>query len=294
MFFAFSQLARAYRNVPIFFRKPGVGWRVFPFIFTYTKRYLSEVVRYQKQVRSSPTPPSMGELRLTVILISYRRVANMATLTENFLRLPFVERVVVSNNNPKYRIRDWIRNKDPRLILIDQHKKTGPGIRFDLARNYLSDYYLTVDDDIFLTPEQVHQLFVHLVDQPTYLHGIFGQQYVGREQVPAQFSGWKCSITRSNTEVDVLNRVYAFTQQHLETYFQRISDLGLGEGSEIFNGEDVILSACGDGRPHIHDLGPWLDCILEGDPGIALHQTTPAFMVEREALHLKLQSLCGA
>ncbi|MEM7584687.1 MAG: hypothetical protein AAF560_14955 [Acidobacteriota bacterium] len=294
MLFAFRQLAKAYRNIPIFFRMPQVRWRVFPFLFSYTRRYLSEVTRYQMQLWSGPEPQPMGDLRLTVVLISYRRIANMDTLTKGFLRLPFVDRIIVSNNHPKYRIREWIRSDDPRLILMDQPKKTGPGIRFDLARDFPADYYLTVDDDIFLTPQQIRRLFEHLVDQPETPHGIFGQQYVGRGEVPPQLWGWKCSVTRIDTEVDVLNRVYAFTREHLNEYFRHIAELGLGKGSEIFNGEDVILSASGKGRPRIHDLGPWLDCILEGDPGIALHQTTPSFMVEREALHLELQRINGA
>lgn|GEM_PF-781088 len=289
MFFTIRQFTTALKSLPTYYRIPGVRWRVVPFAALRAWTYFTEAARYLWTLRRDPPPVYDGEERLTVVLMSYERIANMAPLVAACLQCPFVERVVLSNNNPAYRIARWVRSKDPRLTLIDQPEATRPGIRFDLAREFPADFYLTVDDDLFLSPVQIRDLFVALVDQPTVPHGIFGQCYIGREATLPQLFGWQNNFQREDTSVDVLNRVYALHRQHIERYFAFLEALDIQNSREIGNGEDVIVSQTGDGAPRIHDLGPWFDCILADDPHIALHHVVPDFMRAREELFLDLR-----
>lgn len=287
--FMIRQFVRTLRSVPAYYRLPGVGWRVIPLTLLVGARYFKNALRFFWRLRVESVPEYVGDERLTVVLLSFDRIANMSALVDVFLRLPFVDRVVVSNNNPEYRIRDWVTVDDPRLELIDQPETTKPGIRFDLARERGSEYYLTVDDDIFLTPRQVHELFVHLVESPETLHGIYGQRYVGRDQVPSHLYGWRNNVSREERDVDVINRVYGLTREHLDRYFAVLEARGIEKSAEIGNGEDVLLSVSSGRSPRIHDVGPWLDCISEYDPRVALHLVLSDFMEHREGLFLELR-----
>src|SRR5438034_5776357 len=103
--------------------------------------------------------------QLKLILLSYARPANVDLLVR-LCCIDSVDRIVVSNNNPRYRVRDIVRVRDPRLVLIDQEDHVKPGIRFVLARDEPSDLYIAIDDDVFLTPSQLRLLVEKLAAEP--------------------------------------------------------------------------------------------------------------------------------
>jgi hypothetical protein len=90
--------------------------------------------------------------------------------------------------------------------------------------------------------------------------------------------------------VDVLIGAYAFTRQHLDRMFAIADTLGIGRMSDLRNGEDVLLSFAGAGRPRIHALGPFLTCASESAPGVALWQTHGNFWDERVRLFERAQA----
>lgn len=271
-------------------RHPGV----YPF-FPLRSAYVAQYALWQLELLRTLPPVAPGEPKLTVILLSYNRVRNMQPIVRGLLRSGVVERIIVSNNNPSYRIGEWISLRDERLELVDQPHKTAPGIRFEFARKAPGSYFLSVDDDVFLTPRQVQRLFQELRANPRMPHGIQGENYVGMNAPPGPGQKvrripWDLGLQRAERETDVLNCVYAFTREHVEEMFRLAGQLGR-DVATLGNGEDILLSCSGQGRPRIHDLGRVLMCLSAHQLGVATYRTREHFFQEREELLFSLRAL---
>lgn len=252
--------------------------------------YLYRYLRWRREVRRSSRLTISGPEKLTVILLSYRRVRNMEPIVEALLRAEFVEKIVVSNNNPEVRIADWIRLRDGRLHLIDQPRQAACGIRFELARAEPGRFFLCIDDDVLLSPEQVKRLFLALIARPEAPHGIQGENYVGesKQTFPPY---WRVDLKGYEGQVDNINTVYGFTRDHLAEMERLAGVLELGSVAELGNGDDVLLSASGTERPYIHDIGPVALCLSSHRIGVATWATRPRFFTDRKVLFLKLRAL---
>ena len=75
-----------------------------------------------------------------------------------------------------------------------------------------------IDDDTFLRPDQLRQLFSALVTDPSAPHGIQGETYQGPTE-ESSHHGWKPGL-RGNRRVDAINRAYFFTREHLEELYR--------------------------------------------------------------------------
>jgi hypothetical protein len=204
------------------------------------------------------------------------------------LQNDFVRKVVVSNSNPKVRIREWIKPSDPRLSLIDESMATLPGHRFVLAEREQGEYFLSVDDDIFLSPCQWARFFERLALDDEVPHGIAG--HVFQPGVISSNGSPFHHFEFVEKEVDVLIGAYAFTRRHLRQVFALASELDLGCLSSVGNGEDILLSFAGNRRPWIHALGHPLLCASTSLPGVALWKTREAFWGERQKLFERMLS----
>jgi glycosyltransferase involved in cell wall biosynthesis len=266
--------------------------------FPGRRAYFKHFFRWQYDAFFGPRQPAEGPQRLTVILLSYKRVRNMQPLVRSLLKADFVDRIIVSNNNPDYRIRDWIRLRDERIHLIDQPVRRAPGIRFALAKDEPGEYFLSIDDDSFLHPAQIQGLFRELVARPGSPHGIQGELYLGTEgpREPGERMthldrhGFKVNVCYREQQVDILNRVYAFTREHVNEMYRLGSRLGLEMGA-IANGEDILLSASGQDRPYIHDLGVVGECLSGIQKGVSTWRSRQDFFKERADLFLTLRGL---
>jgi hypothetical protein len=236
--------------------------------------------------RPAPTPNCDGR-KCVVVLLSHNRPQNLQILVRGALQNRFVSKVVVSNSNPKFRIADWVRVRDPRLRLFDESKKTLPGRRFELADQEDGGYFLCIDDDIFLTPTQWAKLFMCLLQDESVPHGITGHIY----DRAATFSNGSHfhHFEFVEKEVDVLIGAYAFTRNHLREVFALAQALEMGPLSGVVNGEDILLSFAGAGRSRIHDIGRPLLCASTSLPGIALWKTREVFWEERERLYERIR-----
>ena len=117
--------------------------------------YLSEYIRWQWDAHFVPVRVlEERPIRATVILLSYKRVRNIQPIVRSLLKASCVGKVIVSNNNPDLRLDDWLRLRDDRVQVIDQPVRRFPGVRFELARQDGGEYFLTLDDDVFLFPRQ--------------------------------------------------------------------------------------------------------------------------------------------
>ena len=184
---------------------------------------LSRDIRIRHHSATSAPTVGLGiadDEKLTVILLNHQRPQNIGQVARYILRAGFVNRLVISNGNQAYPIDRYVGIEDSRLVLIDHDEPTGPGISFELARQYRSRYYLRVDDDIFLDPAQLQWLYWCLRQSPNVPHGIFGAAFSAGKN-PAK--EWPFDHRRyCNGPVDILNGLFAFTRDHLERIFEAL------------------------------------------------------------------------
>ena len=191
------------------------------------------------------------------------RMRNLEPLIRSILNCTFVDKLIVSNNNPEVRICERVRVRDPRLTLLDQPTRRGPGYSWVLADGEQGEYFLSIDDDVLLYPEQVARLFEHLVKRPGVPHGLAG--VCGSKYVSCQ-----------EQEVDNLYVVYAVTRAQVRRYLEyarRIVQAGLASQDDVeLWSDDILLSRTGSSRPVIHDTGFLLQALTCYHPQIALHK----------------------
>jgi hypothetical protein len=241
-----------------------------------------------RRTRPARAPVRVDDRHITVLLLSYARPANMDLLVRLALRTDAVQRVVVQNNNPSaYRIADVVALRDRRVELRDAPAPTRQGARFLLARAHPSAYYATVDDDVFLSPDQLTTAFEGLLRFPESTHGVRGKIFVGSAYPPWPFRTARDGV---EAEVDILNNVYLFTAAHLDEYFRLTRDLGIDDHGAFGNGEDIVLSFSGSRRPRISPVGPVVECASSALPGIATWASHPGFYEERWKLFSTLRA----
>lgn len=233
-----------------------------------------------------PDTPLLG-----VILLSYKRPANVEWLVRSYLRCSFVGKIIVSNNNPEIDLERLAPSlADPRVKLIRQPVATRQGVRFPLALEHAGDleYFLSPDDDCFLYPHQIESLYRRLLAQPEIPHGIAGEV---RRPVKDMKSYPFAIGVRGDEEVDHLTELYLFTAQQARTALEIYQQLGWHDAARVGNGEDIVLSFSGRGKPRIHRYGRRLRCNSAWAEGIATWSSHQNFFAERAMIHGKLRKL---
>jgi hypothetical protein len=256
------------------------SWRHKLWILVEALMLLIRYWRLQIDLLFAPKSITTLEKNCVVILLSHNRPQNLSLIVRGTLRTGFVGKVVVSNSNPKVHIADWIDERDPRLLLIDEDRSTQPGHRLVLARQHGTKHILAIDDDIFLSPTQWKRLFGYLVSDETVPHGITGNIY--RPGTRSSNGSPFHHITGVERDVDVLIGAYAFTCEHLERVFALAAAIGIGDVSLVRNYDDILLSFGGGGRPRIHAIKPALLCASASLSGVALWKSDEQFWDERE------------
>src|SRR6184192_258478 len=217
----------------------------------------------------------IGGKTCAVVLLTHNRPQNISLLVEGALRNGFVTKVIVSNSNPKVKIRDWVTSTDSRLLLVDETRPTQPGHRLVLARQTGAEHVLAIDDDIFFTPEQWKNFYGLLLADEQCPHGIIGQLY--RPGTTSSNGSPFHHVAGRDAEVDVLIGAYAFTSEHLKRVFEVAAKIGISDLSQVRNYDDVLLSFGGTKPPRIHPLKPALVCASESLPGVALWKSDQEF-----------------
>jgi len=209
--------------------------------------------------------------RATVIILSYKRPDNIGPIVQSALLCGFVDRVIVSNNNPDIDLRRYLAAHDPRLELRQQQQRLGPSYRYELARQCDADYFICIDDDVFPSPWQLRRLFRSLVEDPAVPRGAFGQVYVPSKNILRKKRLAIRPLRDQTQPVDVILQVHAFTRRHLAAYFSLLERLGIAN-ADVHSSEDVIISFTGTGRPVLQDVGHLFMCPTRRAPGIATHR----------------------
>ncbi|QIR37993.1 glycosyltransferase family 2 protein [Tolypothrix sp. PCC 7910] len=240
------------------------------------------------QLNQPRTKSKFTDKTCVVVLLSHNRPHNMNILVKGALHQNFVSKVIVSNSNINVRITDWIKIKDSRLVLIDETIPTQPGHRFVIADRENSNYFLSIDDDILLMPNQWVTFFDRLVADDEVTHCLTGNVYLP-EKVASNGSPFH-QVTGIEQDVDVLVGSFAFTRKHLERMFALANSLGIHQMTNVRNGEDILLSFAGIRSPRVHNVGHIWSCASSSLPGVALWQTHQNFWEERISIFEKAQN----
>jgi hypothetical protein len=213
---------------------------------------------------------SLPDSKKLTVLITYFNPARMSRIDHqlrNIFKCSFVERVIISNHNPDVNIRDRIRVKDRRLIILNQPVRQGCGYRWQIANEFNPEYLVVIDDDLFIFPGQLTKLFKFLLAEPEIPHGVSGIN-----DLPDGSYEFR---NRENREMDFLCEIYALTNEHLGHYMKIYTELSSNEqiiGIVNSTTDFIILSHTGSFRPKIHDLGRLFREQTFKTEGIAVHK----------------------
>jgi hypothetical protein len=236
-----------------------------------------ETLRWKWVLNShfGPRVRSRIDPKATVIIPSYhgRRARNVAPIVRSALKYDGTERVIVSNNNPRIRIEDWVEVRDRRVTLINQPVRRGCGYAWTIAAGEEAEFFAIIDDDRLVYPQQLAVLVERLVEQPACPHGLVGAFADGTR------------VQRQEAEVAWLYSIYAVTKAHVRRYHDYVAEIRAGnyaaDDSIEFWGDDIIISQSGTQRPRIHDVGPLIRCSTWNAPGVATWRE-PEFEKRRE------------
>lgn len=227
--------------------------------------------------------------RLSVVLPSYARPRNIDLILSAAVGCDFVAEIIVSNNDPSAPLARMIRVRDPRIRIVEQPRRTPASVRFDLSRDAAEPWILAIDDDVFPSSRQMLELFRRLVAAPHAVHGYGGEVW---GDPPAAATYRAVRRPRGTVAVDTLMWAFAYTRDHVETYFDMLSRLGI-DNAELKSSEDVPLSFAGRGPALIHGVGRLCRCPSESEPGIATWKR-PGFFEHRRELVARCRALQAA
>ena len=247
--------------------------------------YILQSISFRWQLFAAKRIDFPDRPRLTVILTSFKREANIPFILESVLSLPYVTEVILTNNNPGRKIDLRRFANDPRLLVYNQKQPTACGYRYDLALRSGGERFIVIDDDIFLSPQQIDLLYSQFLENPSKLHGVQGQNWNGGTESSLPFP------VVGESEVDVLNRIYVLDRSSLETMYRVLAKFGIKDSSKIHNAEDIFVSFSGTAKPQIHAIGKWVDCPTGYKNDTAIYLNRPHFQQERNLIFNQLKLL---
>ena len=86
------------------------------------------------------------------------------------------DQIVLSNNNPHIDILDYVHPAPGVLTILQQKERWEPVKRFCIAREMQSQFYACIDDDLFLTSDQIDSMVEGVAADPGVPHGVWGER----------------------------------------------------------------------------------------------------------------------
>ncbi|OGJ61395.1 hypothetical protein A3A67_05140 [Candidatus Peribacteria bacterium RIFCSPLOWO2_01_FULL_51_18] len=246
--------------------------------------------RWTRRIMREDLPDKDAKPDTVAIIESFKRPQNIELLARLYLKIPFISKVIISNNNRLIRIRDWVSHSDPRLFVYDQPMDRACHFRFELARREKSPYFIFNDDDIFLSPGQISRLLSALHLDPSRLHGVQGQIYSETHDSLIHRDSYVFGVEK---EADIINRIYACDFEHIRGFFCLIDMLSTNHKFIYWYKsfwDDMVLSFTGKSKPMTHDVGYVLNCPTSSQAGIA-EWRREGFFENRNRLFHRLRTL---
>ncbi|MEE1676086.1 hypothetical protein SNR37_001413 [Agarivorans aestuarii] len=227
-------------------------------------------------------------MSVCAVLLSYKRPQNMDKIIRRILDSKYIDKIVLSNNNPEVCIEEWLNLDDYEVEIINQPIPTLYTMRWQVASEQQHDFFFCPDDDLYLTGSQIDQLIEELFANPSVPHGVVGQLKCYRNGQPFLDS----DVGRVNCEIDILNRTYFFTKQQVLRTLELAKELGYEDINSTRFMDDVLLSFSGDSRPIIHHVGDLDSCETSVQKGVATWREDN-FIDTRVEGYMKLQAITG-
>jgi hypothetical protein len=221
------------------------------------------------------------------IVLSYKRPKNISRICRSLFESSILSQLILINNNPEINIHDYIDFKNPKLQVISEKSHKSSSYRFIIAKSLISKYdgFVFIDDDIFLSTNQIIQLEKELDKAPNSVHGFFGMNFnLSRGNIT-----FEEGAINTNKNVDIINRVYFFNTVSLKNYYNLLSKIDVNIQDVGFC-DDIILSMASEGKPFCHNIGEYEDCPSSNIKGIALW-LEDNFYVERKIMLSKILNL---
>jgi hypothetical protein len=211
--------------------------------------------------QTEPMTPSIA-----VIILNYKRPQNIGAIVRAARAALPEAAIFILDQAETDTLRE--RNDIPwgEVWLQRAEENTGAGARVPLASWLPFDFYIAIDDDVFLTPEQIGQLAERLRAEPDRAHGIWGQ----RLELDQGQIRYRNSLNGVDAAVSILNEVYAFSRGQATAALELSARLGFSSWRDVRVGNDIVLSCASPKPPLCHDLGPLEHCPTSGEPGIAV------------------------
>jgi hypothetical protein len=222
------------------------------------------------------------------IILSYKREQNIPIIVDTLLAMDDVDHVIVSNNNPDVDLSVLLSNKLEcfKFELIQQDCRCHCIKRFEIAIDLDYDYFICIDDDVFLTQNQIQFLLDSVKANPLVPHGFNGQLECFEQDCLFLHGG----VGFENHPIDVLNNGYFFTKKHAVKMFFLASELGIDAMSDAVFIDDVLLSFSGEGKPICHYIGEIKTCPSSELTGIATYKENNFDAIRMDA-YLKLKAI---
>jgi hypothetical protein len=202
---------------------------------------------------------------LAVIILNYKRPQNIgrivAAAREALPEAPI--HIYDQSEREDFRLRDDI----PWEEVWVQHAKVngGSGARLMLATRLPFEFYVAIDDDTFLSPQQVRRLAELVRGESDRAHGVYGQRL---ELIEGKIA-WRNGMWGIDGAVSILNLAYAFSRNQAAAAMELAMRLGLATWVDIGLLDDVMLSCASVKPPLCHNLGGIEQCPTSSQPGIA-------------------------
>lgn len=108
---------------------------------------------------------------LTVVLLSWKRPANIPIILEILYSAKSVNEIILWNNNPELSL----NYKHPKLVVINANKNLGTTARYSVALLAKNDNIMIQDDDLCYKPEQIEKIFSEYLKDKSRIYGPFGR-----------------------------------------------------------------------------------------------------------------------
>ncbi|WP_411993536.1 hypothetical protein [Agarivorans sp. DSG3-1] len=203
---------------------------------------------------------------LCILLTNYKRPQNIPNIINECLKVKNLEQLILIDNS-KFGLAKQIDYQLPsEVVYMGDGINRGASYRFSIAASLRGKAVLCLDDDLFLSAEQIGLLQAKFTEQPNRMHGVWGQKVVTKYKQLVLAGG----LYGQNTELDILNRVYMFSPYYAEQAQVFAKNLGFNSWSEIGPTDDILMSYSGGNKPLCHDVGAIQDCPSSNAPGVAV------------------------
>ena len=216
------------------------------------------------------------------IILNFKRPQNIRRIVEACFASGAVDQVHVIDQAADGETAADLPAGD-RIVHI-RRPNIGAGRRLIYGLKLVGERIIAIDDDVFLTPEQIAGLLERAAADPARVHGIGGQDMVVTDnKLTLSFN-----VRGVDRPVDILNRVYAFSPAQAKRALALAQMFGFG-WQRLTQVDDIFMSVAAAEKPMCHDLGEIESCPTSNEDGTAISKQ-PGFYRARLQLVGKLRA----